>query len=59
METITVREAAEMLGYTREMIYYLIRKGKLHAVKPGRDWQVDKESVEVYKAMREAQNEKT
>ena len=53
MEIITVREAAEILGCTRENVYHLIKKKKLVAAKPGRDWQVDRLSVEILRTIRE------
>lgn len=46
---ITTTEAAKLLGLTTiRRVRQLIETGKLKAVKFGRDWQVDKESLEEY-----------
>ena len=46
MDKITAPEAARLLGITRVRVWQLIKKGKLKAEKKGRDWWVDRESVE-------------
>lgn len=46
---ITTTEAAKLLGLTTiRRVRQLIEAGKLKAVKFGRDWQIDKESLEEY-----------
>lgn len=37
---ISTADAAERLGYTKQNITHLIRKGKLPAVKRGRMWLI-------------------
>jgi len=45
---ITTREAAEISGYDPEYVRRLARKGKIGAVKKGRDWWVDKAKLLAY-----------
>lgn len=42
---ITTDEAAALTGYTRAHIRVLARGGSVEAVKAGRDWLVDRQSV--------------
>lgn len=37
---ITTQQAAKELGYTLQHVRLLIRQGKIHAVKLGRDWVI-------------------
>jgi excisionase family DNA binding protein len=46
MPSLTTAEAAAILGLTRRRVLALIRAGLLKAEKPGRDWVVDRDSVE-------------
>lgn len=45
VEFLTVPEAATVLGYTPQHTRFLIRQGKLHGTKRGRDWVIPRESV--------------
>jgi excisionase family DNA binding protein len=45
---ITVREAANLLGYTYQHTRLLLRQGKLRGTKIGRDWVVLREDVAEY-----------
>jgi excisionase family DNA binding protein len=47
-EWITTAEAAEMTGYHVKYVRRLVREGKIEGAKRGRDWWVDKASVEKY-----------
>jgi excisionase family DNA binding protein len=47
-EWITTAEAAELTGYHVKYVRRLIREGKVSGAKRGRDWWVDKASVEEY-----------
>lgn len=49
IEWITTAEAAELTGYHVKYIRRLVREGKITGTKRGgRDWWVDKASVEAY-----------
>jgi excisionase family DNA binding protein len=50
---ITSYEAAEMLGYEVQHVRRLLRSKRLVGEKKGRDWLVDRASVERYLARRE------
>jgi excisionase family DNA binding protein len=45
-EWITTAEAAELTGYHVKYVRRLVREGKIAGAKRGRDWWVDKASVE-------------
>ncbi len=45
---IPLREAAEYCDYSQEYLSLLARKGRLAAVKIGKDWMTTKEAVEEY-----------
>ncbi len=47
-EWITTQEAAELTGYNLEYVRQMIRRGMIVAEKKGRDWWVDKASIETY-----------
>jgi len=47
-EWITTKEAAELTGYNLEYIRRMIRGGVIAAEKKGRDWWVDRASIEAY-----------
>jgi excisionase family DNA binding protein len=47
-EWITTAEAAELTGYNLEYIRQMIRRGVIEAQKKGRDWWVDRASIEAY-----------
>ena len=51
---ITTKEAAKILGVTVDWVGQLCNQGILKAEKPGRDWQVSRQSVMGYKAKVEA-----
>jgi excisionase family DNA binding protein len=46
---VSVREAAQILGYHPESVRDLVRGGKLRADKKGAAWWIYRESVEQYK----------
>ncbi len=48
MEYISIKEAAKGTPYTQEYLSLLARKGKLDAIKLGRNWIVTKKVVEDY-----------
>jgi excisionase family DNA binding protein len=47
-EWITTAEAAELTGYRRAHIRYLLKEGYIKGQKFGRDWMIDRESVQTY-----------
>jgi excisionase family DNA binding protein len=47
-EYITTEEAASILKLTSSRVRQLVRSEILRAVKFGRDWQVERQSVEEY-----------
>jgi excisionase family DNA binding protein len=49
MKVITVQEAAERLGVTRERVYMLIKDSRLPATKWGRDWQIQEQHLKFVK----------
>ena len=46
IEWITTKEAADLTGYNQEYIRQMIRAGRIDAEKKGRDWWVDRDSIE-------------
>ncbi len=46
IEWITTKEAADLTGYNQEYIRQMIRAGRIDAEKKGRDWWVDRHSIE-------------
>ena len=47
---ITTSEAAELTGYEQAYFRILAKQGKVAAIKVGRDWLLDRESLLAYKA---------
>ena len=47
---IDTREASELTGYSVSLIAILARKGKVGALKVGRDWLVNRDDVLAYQA---------
>ena len=47
-EWISVKEAAEITGYTEGHLRYLLGKGKVEGRKFGRDWFTTKEALQKY-----------
>ena len=47
---LTVSEAARYLGVGRKVVYQLIEGGELKAVKLGRSVQVEKDSLDQFRA---------
>jgi excisionase family DNA binding protein len=47
---VTIKEAAERLGVHPRTLQVQVRRGKLHAVKHGRDYWVEPREVERYRA---------
>ena len=54
MDYVTTKEAALMLNSSPDYIGYLCRAGTLTAEKFGRDWRIERRSVERYQAARAA-----
>ena len=52
---LTVVEAARLLGYTTQHTRLLIRKKRLPAVKVGRDWLLERRSVDDFRIRRDSQ----
>jgi excisionase family DNA binding protein len=50
--TVTVNEAAELIGCHATTVDYLIRKERLPASKRGRQWFLDRRAVESYRPSR-------
>lgn len=48
---MTTQQAAEALGIHRSRVLHLIREGRLHAERHGRDWWITPEEVERFKAL--------
>jgi len=51
---MTIRETAIFLGIRISSVYSLVWSGALKAAKADGEWIVDRESVEAYKAQRDA-----
>lgn len=49
MALMTLRDAAKQLGITADTLRAQIRRGRLRAIKPGRDWLVETVEVARYK----------
>lgn len=49
---LTTKQAAEQLGVDGRSVVKLISRGRLRAVKLGRDWLIEENEVERYKAER-------
>jgi len=47
-EWITTKEAAELTGYHVVHIRRLAKAGRIRGIKRGRDWWVERESVQAY-----------
>ena len=47
-DLITAAQAAEILGLSKERVSQLCKQGRLHAVKPGRDWVMSRQTVEQF-----------
>ena len=45
---ITVTQAAELRGVTRQAIWLLIKNGRLKATKVGNQWLLDRKQVEKF-----------
>ena len=45
--TLTLRDAAQALGISRQRVYVLVTAGKLDAKRFGRMWLVNQKSVEL------------
>jgi excisionase family DNA binding protein len=48
VQILTVSAVAEELGYSVQHVRRLIREGTLTAVKIGRDWMIESESVAAF-----------
>jgi excisionase family DNA binding protein len=49
---LTTEEAAELLGVSEAAVRQAIKRGRLRATKPGRDWQIARRDAESYLAER-------
>lgn len=47
-DLITLREASKISGYNSDYLSYLIRSGKMHGRKVGRNWMTTQEDVKYY-----------
>lgn len=45
---ITPEEAAELLGCGMNMIYKLLKGGKINAMRIGRHWKIPKRAIQEY-----------
>lgn len=45
---LSTREAADLLGVDVSQVARLVKSGRIHGVKIGRDWTISRESVEEY-----------
>ena len=50
---VTVKEAAALLDVTEQGIRWLLKHGNIAGIKPGRDWLVNRASVEAYRDKRD------
>ncbi len=56
-DKLTVKESATLLDVTIQHMRLLLREGKLKGAKWGRDWVVDKASVEEYDPRRRSSDQ--
>jgi excisionase family DNA binding protein len=47
-DEVTVRQAAQLTGYSRQQIYNLVQDGKVRSRKPGWELWVDRKSLLAY-----------
>jgi excisionase family DNA binding protein len=45
---LTINEAAQALGYSRQHTRLLARQGRLRGTKAGRDWMIPRAAVKEY-----------
>ena len=45
-QLLPVLDAADLLRVKRHVVYSLIRQGRLHSFKVGREWRLDRAEVE-------------
>jgi excisionase family DNA binding protein len=45
---LTTSQAAEVMGYDYAHVRLLARKGRIRAMKVGRDWLVNRDSAQAY-----------
>lgn len=48
---MTTAEAAEALALHRSRVLHLIREGRIQAARHGRDWWIEPDEVERFKAL--------
>ncbi|MDF2570350.1 MAG: hypothetical protein K0R55_1954 [Sporomusa sp.] len=48
VDYLSTQEIANKLGITRRMVQKIIRDGKIHAIKTGRDYRIHHEDLEQY-----------
>lgn len=48
MARITVQQAMELSGYTKQAIHYQVKQRKYKAKKFGRQWSIDRTSFEAF-----------
>ena len=53
-DKLTAKEVAAELGYHTMSVYRLLKTGKLHGEKFGNTWVIDRQSLENFKASKEA-----
>ena len=49
---LDTQEVANILGYSRQHLRLLIRRGRIEAFRIGRNWLITEEAVEKYQAQR-------
>lgn len=57
--TLSTVEAAKLMKVSRQWVFKLVKAGKLEAVRIGRDWRVNKESVREYVEAKSARADKS
>ncbi len=48
VERLTTSEAARWLKLSRSRVEHLLQEGRLWGIKWGRDWMINKDSLELY-----------
>jgi len=49
MKNLTISQTAKLLGFTRQYVWILIKKGKLKAERVGKYYIINSEEVKRYK----------
>lgn len=46
MKYYTVKQVADIFGFTRQTVLYWIKSGKIKAIKPNKDFRISEEEIE-------------